>query len=163
MEPLSPPPLSLSLFLSHASIHLNRPPSLIPLMHTASLTPLRLCVRPTRWDCVLDVTEQFIHSFFDQNPISHLALAVMRDGKTDALSSLSGNKSKHVGDAGDGYGQLALEHSRVVHISRCLNAAPVYATAIWFTATTAVLSSSLFLSLSLLPLFSTTPPAGANQ
>lgn len=66
--------------------------------HTTTLCmPLAwLFVRPTRWDCVLDVTEQFIHSFFDQNPISHLALAMMRDGKTDALSSLSGNKSKHV-------------------------------------------------------------------
>ena len=48
-------------------------------------------IRPSRGRHLLDLTRQFIREFFDQNPLSHLSLVIMRHGRAEMLSSLSGS------------------------------------------------------------------------
>jgi hypothetical protein len=50
-------------------------------------------LRPSRLELTLSLAEQFIMEYFDQNPISQLAIIVMRNGVADKLSELSG---KHI-------------------------------------------------------------------
>eukprot|EP00891_Asterochloris_glomerata_P009977 jgi/Astpho2/9977/e_gw1.00153.17.1_t len=53
-------------------------------------------IRPSRGRHLLDLTRQFIREFFDQNPLSHLSLVIMRHGRAEMLSSLSGSPESHV-------------------------------------------------------------------
>ena len=58
------------------------------------------CHRPSRIECAAIQLVRFIDVFFDQNPISHLAIVGMKAGKAAVLSELSGNMSKHVSRTG---------------------------------------------------------------
>ena len=47
------------------------------------------CVQPSIWRA--GVLAQFIREFFDQNPLSHLGIIVLRGGIAERLTDLSGN------------------------------------------------------------------------
>lgn len=54
--------------------------------NTSSLTYARALVQ---------VVTTFIQDFFDQNPISQIALVELRDGKAEKITELSGNARHH--------------------------------------------------------------------
>jgi hypothetical protein len=45
--------------------------------------------RPTRLENVVEKLHEFVNEFFDQNPLSHLALIGSRNGKAEKLADLS--------------------------------------------------------------------------
>eukprot|EP00127_Corallochytrium_limacisporum_P001144 Clim_evm7s42 gene=Clim_evmTU7s42 len=53
-------------------------------------------IKPNRVDCSLKLLDSFLHSFFDQNPISQVAMTVTRDAKADRITHLGGNPSRHI-------------------------------------------------------------------
>lgn len=46
---------------------------------------------------MLAAAQRFLADFFDQNPLSHVGLLVLRNSKCEKLTELSGDKAKHVG------------------------------------------------------------------
>lgn len=67
-------------------------------------------MRPSRMSVMVDACRRFIRSFFDQNPLSHLGLLVMRNGIVQRLTELSGSPEQQIAqlnaamDAGTGCG-----------------------------------------------------------
>jgi len=53
-------------------------------------------LRPTRYLLTLTYTIQFIHEFFEQNPISQMGIIGMRDGISVRISDMSGNPNDHI-------------------------------------------------------------------
>lgn len=49
-----------------------------------------LDLRPSRLACMLSLCKAFVKDFFDQNPLSQLGLAIMRNGLVEKLTDLSG-------------------------------------------------------------------------
>ncbi|KAJ1487509.1 Ssl1-like-domain-containing protein [Baffinella frigidus] len=54
-------------------------------------------MRPSRIGVASQVVSTFIDNFFDQNPISQLALVELRQGKAEKITELSGNARHHRG------------------------------------------------------------------
>mmetsp|Transcript_26294 Transcript_26294/g.53629 ORF Transcript_26294/g.53629 Transcript_26294/m.53629 type:complete len:403 (-) Transcript_26294:82-1290(-) len=52
-------------------------------------------MRPTRLAVVEQVVSSLIDNYFDQNPISQLALVDLRDGRAEKITELSGNARHH--------------------------------------------------------------------
>lgn len=48
-------------------------------------------MRPTRAAVVSLTLQSFVREFFVQNPLSHLGLIAMRNGRADSLTDLSGS------------------------------------------------------------------------
>ena len=72
----------------------------------------------SRFTSMVGVARNFIMEFFDQNPISHLGIIVVRDGEADILTHLSGNPKMHIqaiekleADQGLIGGQFSLQNS----------------------------------------------------
>lgn len=59
-------------------------------------------LRPNRLGCMLGLARSFVREFFDQNPLSQLGIAVMRNGLVEPLTELSGSPEAQVArlDAG---------------------------------------------------------------
>lgn len=53
-------------------------------------------LRPNRYQLMLNYTIEFVTEFFDQNPISQLAIIGMRDGLATLVSDLGGNPHSHI-------------------------------------------------------------------
>ena len=53
-------------------------------------------MRPTRFLVSLQYITQFVHEFFEQNPISQLGIIGMHDGIAVPISDMSGNPSTHL-------------------------------------------------------------------
>ncbi|KAJ1938627.1 hypothetical protein FBU59_004383 [Linderina macrospora] len=53
-------------------------------------------MRPTRIAATLQILESFVNEYFDQNPISQLAIISTKDGLAEKLTDLSGNPVDHV-------------------------------------------------------------------
>jgi transcription initiation factor TFIIH subunit 2 len=51
---------------------------------------------PTRHDVTMAHTRDFVHEYFEQNPISQLAIVGMRDGIALRISDMSGNPADHL-------------------------------------------------------------------
>ncbi|KAJ1945255.1 hypothetical protein GGF37_001787, partial [Kickxella alabastrina] len=67
---------------------------------------------PSRIQATLALLEQFVGEFFDQNPISQLALVATKDGLAEKLTDLSSNPRDHLGALRDkASGDLAGEPS----------------------------------------------------
>lgn len=49
----------------------------------------------TRLEVTLNLLEEFVHEYYDQNPLSHLGFIVLRDGEAEILSQLSSNSKAH--------------------------------------------------------------------
>jgi transcription initiation factor TFIIH subunit 2 len=49
-------------------------------------------IRRTRLDIMLDLLQDFIVEYFNQNPLSHLGLVICKNGEAQILCPLSGNK-----------------------------------------------------------------------
>lgn len=58
--------------------------------------------RPSRLSVMLSLTKSFIREFFDQNPLSQLAVFVMRNGLAEKLTELSGSPEAQVKKLGEG-------------------------------------------------------------
>ena len=56
-------------------------------------------MRPMRLSCAHQVVSEFIENYFDQNPISQLALIELRSGGATKVTELSGNARNHKGIA----------------------------------------------------------------
>ena len=52
-------------------------------------------MRPMRLSCAHQVVSEFIENYFDQNPISQLALIELRSGGATKVTELSGNARHH--------------------------------------------------------------------
>jgi len=50
----------------------------------------------SRFHAAINVLKNFVLEYFDQNPISHLGIVVIRDGEADMLTNLSGNPKLHI-------------------------------------------------------------------
>jgi len=52
--------------------------------------------RPNRLTAVVEVLKNFIREFFDQNPLSHLGIVLMRSGVAECLTELSSRPEMHI-------------------------------------------------------------------
>ncbi|GBG75993.1 hypothetical protein CBR_g21234 [Chara braunii] len=75
--------------------------------------------KPSRMAVVANVVELFVREFFDQNPLSHLGIIVIRNGLANRLTELSGSPEAHIAAlrsnmecSGDASIQNALEAAR---------------------------------------------------
>ncbi|TPX59321.1 hypothetical protein PhCBS80983_g02535 [Powellomyces hirtus] len=55
-----------------------------------------LDLKPSRIECTLNLAEQFIGEFFDQNPLSQLGVIITRDSLAEKLTELTGNPNDHI-------------------------------------------------------------------
>ena len=53
-------------------------------------------MRPNRLELTLKYAQEFVGEFFDQNPISQLAIIGTRDGMAERISTLGGNPVEHI-------------------------------------------------------------------
>lgn len=53
-------------------------------------------LKPSRLTCTKKILEEFIHEYFDQNPISQLGFVITRNKRAEVLCDLSANPSKLV-------------------------------------------------------------------
>jgi len=53
-------------------------------------------LRPTRHAMMIQYSIDFIHDFFDQNPISQVGIVIMRNGLAQLVSQVSGNPQDHI-------------------------------------------------------------------
>lgn len=53
-------------------------------------------LRPNRHAMMIEYSIDFVHEFFDQNPISQLGIVTMRNGLGELISPVSGNPQEHV-------------------------------------------------------------------
>ena len=52
--------------------------------------------RPSRLACLASTAERFIRLFFDANPLSHLAVVVLREGVARQVTELTASPDTHV-------------------------------------------------------------------
>ncbi|EME31302.1 transcription initiation factor TFIIH subunit H2 isoform 2 [Galdieria sulphuraria] len=52
-------------------------------------------VKPSRGEVCLSCAQKFLYSYFNENPISQLAVVVLRDGVAEKLSSMGSNPRQH--------------------------------------------------------------------
>mmetsp|Transcript_23194 Transcript_23194/g.58788 ORF Transcript_23194/g.58788 Transcript_23194/m.58788 type:complete len:163 (-) Transcript_23194:66-554(-) len=52
-------------------------------------------MRPPRWTVFQNAVDDFVSSYFDQNPVSQLSIVIAADGKAWRLTQLSGNPRNH--------------------------------------------------------------------
>lgn len=70
--------------------------------------------RPSRLAVMLDVAQDFIREFFDQNPLSHLGIIIMRNGLAERLTELSSSPDVHIKElkgALSAVGQASLQNA----------------------------------------------------
>ncbi|AMD21198.1 HEL082Cp [Eremothecium sinecaudum] len=53
-------------------------------------------LRPNRYAMTIQYAIDFVHDFFDQNPISQIGIVVMRNGVAHLASQVSGNPQEHI-------------------------------------------------------------------
>ncbi|GJQ08448.1 hypothetical protein GpartN1_g239.t1 [Galdieria partita] len=52
-------------------------------------------LKPSRGEVCLSCAQKFLYSYFDENPISQLAVVALRDGVAEKLSSMGSNPRQH--------------------------------------------------------------------
>ncbi|GJD07732.1 General transcription factor IIH subunit 2 [Galdieria sulphuraria] len=57
--------------------------------------PKETDVKPSRGEVCLSCAQKFLYSYFNENPISQLAVVVLRDGVAEKLSSMGSNPRQH--------------------------------------------------------------------
>ena len=53
-------------------------------------------LRPSRHAMIIQYAIDFVHEFFDQNPISQVGIIIMRNGLAQLVSQVSGNPQDHI-------------------------------------------------------------------
>ena len=48
-------------------------------------------MRPNRGAMMIQILQMFVREFFDQNPLSHLSIMMLRNGRAERLTDLSGS------------------------------------------------------------------------
>ncbi|GFR41049.1 hypothetical protein Agub_g1692, partial [Astrephomene gubernaculifera] len=89
-------------------------------------------LRPSRLGCMLSLCRSFVRKFFDQNPLSQLGIAVLRNGLVQQLSQLSGSPEAQVallepGKLGAASGDASLQNALDLSVS-LLRPLPPYGT-----------------------------------
>ncbi|EGC33332.1 TFIIH subunit [Dictyostelium purpureum] len=77
-------------------------------------------LKPSRYQVLIQNTEQFIKEFFDQNPISQLSIIITKNSKAEKISELSGNPQRHIQAMKDAIameGEPSIQNSLDVAIS----------------------------------------------
>ncbi|GIL73188.1 hypothetical protein Vretimale_4636 [Volvox reticuliferus] len=87
-------------------------------------------LRPNRLACILGLCRSFIREFFDQNPLSQLGIAIMRNGLVEKLTDLSGSPEAQVakldaGKLGSPAGDASLQNALDLSVS-LLRSLPPY-------------------------------------
>ncbi|GLC44389.1 hypothetical protein PLESTM_001591800 [Pleodorina starrii] len=87
-------------------------------------------LRPNRLACILGLCRSFIREFFDQNPLSQLGIAVLRNGLVEKLTDLSGSPEAQVarleaGKLGAPAGDASLQNALDMSVS-LLRSLPPY-------------------------------------
>ncbi|KAJ3273452.1 hypothetical protein HK104_004275 [Borealophlyctis nickersoniae] len=72
---------------------------------------MELDLKPSRLECTLNLAEQFIGEYFDQNPLSQLGVILTRNALAEKLTELSG------GFAGLGFGNPG-DHTSALSVKR---------------------------------------------
>ena len=57
------------------------------MSRAASMTDMR----PNRGAMMIQILQLFVREFFDQNPLSHLSIMMLRNGRAERLTELSGS------------------------------------------------------------------------
>ena len=57
------------------------------MSRAASMTDMR----PNRGAMMTQILQVFVREFFDQNPLSHLSIMLLRNGRAERLTELSGS------------------------------------------------------------------------
>ncbi len=65
---------------------------LVDLSRAASIGDMR----PNRLAVMAGVLQSFIRKFFDENPLSHLGIIIMRNGIAQRLTDLAGSPVRHL-------------------------------------------------------------------
>lgn len=60
---------------------------LLDMSRAASMTDMR----PNRGAMMIQILQAFVREFFDQNPLSHLSIMLLRNGRAERLTELSGS------------------------------------------------------------------------
>lgn len=60
---------------------------ILDMSRAASMTDMR----PNRGAMMIQVLQLFVREFFDQNPLSHLSIMLLRNGRAERLTDLSGS------------------------------------------------------------------------
>nr|XP_024364305.1 general transcription factor IIH subunit 2-like isoform X2 [Physcomitrium patens] len=66
------------------------------LVFSAASSAAEMDLRPSRMGIVVDCVEAFVREFFDQNPLSHLGVILLKDGIAHQLTDLSGSPETHI-------------------------------------------------------------------
>lgn len=53
-------------------------------------------LKPSRGEACISGAQKFLHSYFDENPISQMAVVALRDGVAEKLSSMGSNPRQHL-------------------------------------------------------------------
>ena len=48
-------------------------------------------MRPNRGAMMIQILQLFVREFFDQNPLSHLSIMMLRNGRAERMTDLSGS------------------------------------------------------------------------
>lgn len=60
---------------------------ILDMSRAASMTDMR----PNRGAMMIQILQLFVREFFDQNPLSHLSIMMLRNGRAERLTDLSGS------------------------------------------------------------------------
>ncbi|CAK0742284.1 hypothetical protein CVIRNUC_001385 [Coccomyxa viridis] len=85
-------------------------------------------MRPNRLAVMAGVLQGFIRKFFDENPLSHLGLVIMRNGVAERLTELAGSPEAHIAKlqgAMDAGGDASLQNAMNVALDS-LKSIPPY-------------------------------------
>eukprot|EP00850_Spirogloea_muscicola_P019820 SM000200S05810 [mRNA] locus=s200:58981:61179:- [translate_table: standard] len=84
-------------------------------------------LRPSRMAVEAASVEVFVREFFDQNPLSHVGIIVLRKGIAERLTELSGNPEAHIRElrknltcVGDASIQVPSSLALLLHLSACV-------------------------------------------
>ena len=87
--------------------------------------------RPSRIALISALCKKFIREFFEQNPLSHLGVLVMRNKVVEQLTPLSGSPELHVAALGDAikkscYGEVSLQNCLESALPGLVQCSPPY-------------------------------------
>ncbi|KAL3163240.1 hypothetical protein ABBQ32_009640 [Trebouxia sp. C0010 RCD-2024] len=85
-------------------------------------------MRPNRGAMMIQILQLFVREFFDQNPLSHLSILMLRNGRAERLTNLSGSPETHISKLKEGMdagGDASLQNGLDLAVSS-LKSVPPY-------------------------------------
>ncbi|DBA94955.1 TPA: hypothetical protein ACH3X1_002481 [Trebouxia sp. C0004] len=96
----------------------------LDMSRAASMTDMR----PNRGAMMIQILQLFVREFFDQNPLSHLSIMMLRNGRAERLTELSGSPEAHISKLKEGLdagGNASLQNGLDLAVS-ALKSVPPY-------------------------------------